>query len=94
MNEYGLYALAYAVFLLLFFYMKSYGLRKWLGIALVVMGFASIFMLPSFISGFDLGIASTAAGPRSNAGVRAHRAWARCRVVGQERFGYFRAFRK
>ncbi|QXH95901.1 hypothetical protein HU749_005830 [Pseudomonas ogarae] len=61
MNEYGLYALAYAVFLLLFFYMKSYGLRKWLGIALVVMGFASILMLPSFISGFDLGIASTSA---------------------------------
>lgn len=59
MNEYGLYALAYAVFLLLFFYMKSYDLRKWLGIALVVLGFASIFMLPSFISGFDLGIAST-----------------------------------
>lgn len=33
MNEYGLYALAYAVFLLLFFYMKSYDLRKWLGIS-------------------------------------------------------------
>jgi hypothetical protein len=61
MNEYGLYALAYAMFLLLFFYMKSYDLRKWLGIALVVLGFASIFMLPSFISGFDLGIASTSA---------------------------------
>ncbi|SCW96503.1 hypothetical protein [Pseudomonas sp. NFACC05-1] len=61
MNEYGLYALAYAVFLLLFFYMKSYGLRKWLGIALVALGFASIFALPSFISGFDLGIVSTSA---------------------------------
>ncbi|MCQ6257381.1 hypothetical protein [Pseudomonas sp. Q11] len=61
MNEFGLYALAYAVFLLLFFYMKSYGLRKWLGIALVALGFASIFTLPSFISGFDLGIASTSA---------------------------------
>ena len=61
MNEYGLYALAYAVFLLLFFYMKSYGLRKWLGIALVALGFASIFALPSFIAGFDLGIVSTSA---------------------------------
>ncbi|AVU74217.1 MULTISPECIES: hypothetical protein [Pseudomonas] len=61
MNEFGLYALAYVVFLLLFFYMKSYGLRKWLGIALVALGFASIFTLPSFVSGFDLGIASTSA---------------------------------
>ncbi|WP_458128405.1 hypothetical protein [Pseudomonas sp. Z2-11] len=61
MNEYGLYALAYAVFLLLFFYMKTYGLRKWLGIALVVLGFASIFALPPLISGVDLGIVSTSA---------------------------------
>ncbi|MBT2295266.1 hypothetical protein [Pseudomonas fluorescens] len=61
MNDYGLYALAYAVFLLLFFYMKPYGLRQWLGIALVALGFASIFALPSFISGFDLGIVSTSA---------------------------------
>lgn len=42
MSEYGLYALAYAVFLLLFFYMKSYDLRKWLGITLLALGFASI----------------------------------------------------
>ena len=28
-------------------------------------------------------------GPRIQAGVRAHRAQARCRVVGQERFAYF-----
>ncbi len=28
-------------------------------------------------------------GPRFQAGVRAHRAWARCRVVGQRPFGYF-----
>lgn len=61
MNEYGLYALAYAVFLLLFFYMKAYGLRKWLGIALVVLGFASIFALPPLIFGIDLGIVSTSA---------------------------------
>ena len=33
-------------------------------------------------------------GPRIQACVRAHRAQARCRVVGQERFAYFRAFRK
>lgn len=59
MNEYGLYAVVYAVFLLLFFYLKSYGLRKWLGIALVALGFSSIFMLPPFIAGFDLGIVST-----------------------------------
>lgn len=59
MNEYGLYAIAYAVFLLVFFYLKSCELRKWLGIALVVLGLASIFMLPPFIAGFDLGIAST-----------------------------------
>ena len=59
MNEYGLYAVAYAVFLLLFFYLKSCGLRKWLGIALVALGVASIFMLPPFIAGFDLGIVST-----------------------------------
>lgn len=38
MNEYGLYAMAYAVFLLLFFYLKSYRIRKWLGIALVALG--------------------------------------------------------
>ncbi|MGA8136985.1 MAG: hypothetical protein WCA48_22940 [Pseudomonas gingeri] len=31
----------------------------WLGIALIVLVGASIFMLPSFIAGFDLGIAST-----------------------------------
>ncbi|EPJ86625.1 MULTISPECIES: hypothetical protein [Pseudomonas] len=61
MSEYGLYALAYAVFLLLFFYMKSYDLRKWFGITLLALGFASIFALPSFISGFDVGIASTSA---------------------------------
>ncbi|WPN58594.1 hypothetical protein [Pseudomonas sp. P9_31] len=42
MNEYGLYAVAYAVFLLLFFSLKSYRIRKWLGIALVALGFASI----------------------------------------------------
>jgi hypothetical protein len=58
MNEYGLYAGAYAVFLLLFFYLKSYDLRKWLGIALVALGLVSIFMLPPFIADFDLGIAS------------------------------------
>lgn len=57
MNEYGLYAMAYAVFLLLFFYLKSYRIRKWLGIALVALGGASIFMLPPFIAGFDLSIA-------------------------------------
>jgi hypothetical protein len=61
MNEYGLYGLAYAVFLLLFFCLRPYSLRKWLGIALVALGFASIFMLPPFIAGFDLGIASTSA---------------------------------
>jgi hypothetical protein len=33
-------------------------------------------------------------GPRFRICVRVHRASARCRVVGQERFGYFRAFRK
>lgn len=58
MSEYGLYAGAYAVFLLLFFYLKSYRLRKWLGITLLALGFMSIFMLPPFIAGFDLGIAS------------------------------------
>jgi len=58
MSEYGLFAVAYAVFLLLFFYLKPYGLRKWLGIALVVLGFSSIFMLPPFINGFDVGIVS------------------------------------
>ncbi|UVM51040.1 hypothetical protein LOY38_02895 [Pseudomonas sp. B21-015] len=57
MNEYGLYAVAYAVFLLLFFSLKSYRIRKWLGIALVALGFASIFMLAPFIAGFDPGIA-------------------------------------
>jgi|GEM_PF-2105992 len=59
MSEYGLYAGAYAVFLLFFFYLKSYRLRKWLGITLFVLGFMSIFMLPPFIAGFDVGIAST-----------------------------------
>ncbi|MBU6956558.1 hypothetical protein KRR23_02185 [Pseudomonas sp. CVAP len=59
MSEYGLYAGAYAVFLLLFFYLKSYRLRKWLGITLLALGFMSIFMLPPFIAGFDLGIVST-----------------------------------
>ena len=32
-----------------------------------------------------------AAAPQINVGLRAHRAWARCRVVGQEPFGYFGA---
>lgn len=58
MSEYGLYAGAYAVFLLFFFYLKSYRLRKWLGIILLALGFMSIFMLPPFIAGFDVGIAS------------------------------------
>jgi hypothetical protein len=35
-----------------------------------------------------------AAGPRSNAGVRACRAWARHRMAGQKPFGYFGAFPK
>ncbi|PRW81419.1 hypothetical protein C7A12_01750 [Pseudomonas fluorescens] len=32
--------------------------------------------------------------PQITGGLRAHRAWARCRVVGQERFAYFCAFQK
>lgn len=50
MSEYGLYAGAYAVFLLLFFYLKSYRLRKWLGITLVASGAALFFSQARYVA--------------------------------------------
>ena len=50
------YALAGVGMLLLYSCVRSYVLRKWLGIALVGLGFCVMFVLPPYIGSIDVGI--------------------------------------
>jgi len=50
------YALAGVGMLLLYSCVRSYVLRKWLGIALVGVGFCVMFVLPPYIGSIDVGI--------------------------------------
>ncbi len=61
MNTYVQYLLAYAGVAVLFFCLKPRALRKWFGIALFVLGFALILLLPPFIGSIDVGIFAIAA---------------------------------
>ncbi|APV40788.1 hypothetical protein PFAS1_16055 [Pseudomonas frederiksbergensis] len=56
MSLYIQYALAGVGMLLLYTCVRSYVLRKWLGIALVGVGFCVMFVLPPYIGSIDVGI--------------------------------------
>ena len=56
MSLYIQYALAGVGMLLLYSCVRSYVLRKWLGIALVGVGFCVMFVLPPYIGSIDVGI--------------------------------------
>ncbi|WPN58962.1 hypothetical protein [Pseudomonas sp. P9_31] len=56
MNLYSQYALACVGMMLLYICVRRYVLRKWLGIALVGLGFGVMFVLPPYIVGIDVGI--------------------------------------
>ncbi|MGG7646791.1 hypothetical protein ACQ4OB_01975 [Pseudomonas sp. ES4] len=56
MSLYIQYALAGVGMLLLYSCVRSYVLRKWLGIALVGLGFCVMFVLPPYIGSIDVGI--------------------------------------
>jgi hypothetical protein len=53
MNDYAQYALVFALFLLLYYFMKSCFLRKWLGLVLLIGGLLFLFILPGEINDFD-----------------------------------------
>ena len=53
MNDYVQYALVFALFLLLYYFIKSCLLRKWLGLVLLVGGLVFLFILPGEINDFD-----------------------------------------
>jgi hypothetical protein len=56
MSLYIQYALAGVGMLLLYSCVRSYVLRKWLGIALVGLGFCVMFVLPPYMGSIDVGI--------------------------------------
>lgn len=56
MSLYSQYALACVGMVLLYTCVRSYALRKWLGIALVGLGFGVIFVFPPYIGSIDVGI--------------------------------------
>ncbi|KAB0508098.1 MULTISPECIES: hypothetical protein [Pseudomonas] len=56
MSLYSQYALAGLGIVLLYTCIRSYVLRKWLGVALVGLGFGVIFVLPPYIGSIDVGI--------------------------------------
>lgn len=53
MNDYTQYALVFALFLLLYYFMKSCILRKWFGLFFLVGGLVFLFVLPGKINDFD-----------------------------------------
>jgi hypothetical protein len=65
MNLYSQYALACVGMMLLYTCVRSYVLRKWLGIALVGLGFGVMFVLPPYMPG-HAGVVS--AGPGTERG--------------------------
>lgn len=56
MTLYSQYALACVGMMLLHTCVRSYVLRKWLGVGLVGLGFCVIFVLPPYIGSIDVGI--------------------------------------
>ena len=56
MSLYSQYALACVGMMLLYTCVRNYALRKWLGIALVGLGFGVMLVLPPYIGSIDVGI--------------------------------------